>query len=163
MLTLPQTLLDRVHLLQPALGPVLEALGREKLPPPTPAEGKTAAAGVAKFIGDKGPCAKVAKRAELEACVTSYRQGIVALGTADAVAPSVKDSQAKLEAADGGPQQAGPRCSQPRPRAEGHRRGQDLVRARCPGQDGPREAGGPRRPRCAGASVPRISLRSGIS
>ena len=63
-LSLPPAILEQMSELRPALGPLTDLLAAEAIAP-SPGEARIAADTVAKFIGDRGPCATVAKRAHL--------------------------------------------------------------------------------------------------
>ena len=82
--------------LLPALRPVMDAITEEKGPSPMPTD-RTAAAVVSRLLGDRGPCAQLAKRDGLEADAAHYRQAILALGSGESMAATVQELQAKLD------------------------------------------------------------------
>jgi len=96
-LSLPKWIIEEIPLILPALAPVLEGLEQEFLPQP-PKDKSSAEEIVAKIIGDKAPCAKLAKKSALEADIRRYDAAILALGDSDSMAEEVEGLRTKLEA-----------------------------------------------------------------
>jgi len=96
-LVLPKRIIEGIPLILPALAPVIEGLEQEYLPQP-PKDKSSAEEIVAKIIGDKAPCAKLAKKSALEADIRRYEAAILALGDSDSMAEEVEGLRTKLDA-----------------------------------------------------------------
>jgi len=99
-LALPAELLDAMPELAGDFLKVLrDSLSLDSVP--VPGETKTPEAVVARYIGERGPAAKVARKAELEAQVQRFNGAIVALeGSGDEYADTIADIRAKLVATE---------------------------------------------------------------
>jgi len=97
-LSLPETVLEKIPLLIPHVAkPLLESLGAEMVPS-TP-EAKSPEAILAKAIGDRGPAAKVARVAELQAAISKINAVLeVSKGSGDLLTDVEESLVAKRDA-----------------------------------------------------------------
>ena len=91
--------LTEIALLIPdAAKPIFDSIAQE--PAPLPAEAKDPESVLVKVLGDKGPCAKVARMTELEADLTKLKAALATLSSGgDAVAEMREAMQVKVDAA----------------------------------------------------------------
>jgi len=99
-LELPAELLDSMpELVGDFLKVLRDSLNLDAVP--VPGELKTPEAVVARYIGERGPAAKVARKAELEAQVQRFSGAVLALeGSGDEHADTIADLRAKLAATE---------------------------------------------------------------
>jgi len=95
-LAFTENLLEQMDLIVPALKVVMDSISQEVVP--VTGEGKSAENTMAKFIGERGPTAKIARKTELQADIVRFRDVLVIFGES---APDITDSvKVKLKAAE---------------------------------------------------------------
>ena len=98
-LVLPKDLLDVAPLLHPAaIKAIIESLAQETMPA-VPDDRSTEAI-MAKYIGDRGPTAKVARRAELEASIGRHQSALASLGESDTEARKCLQARVDTDTAE---------------------------------------------------------------